>query len=114
MNSIEKGLRGEAIVQEYLREKGYRILERNYRFRHREVDIIAGKEELVAFVEVKMRSEDDFGRGFEAVSEMKKRNIISVARHYIQRHNLYDCNVRFDIASLDGGVLHYFENAYGV
>ena len=114
MNSVEKGLKGEEIVGEFLLRKGYQILERNFRYRHREVDIIAAKDDTVAFVEVKMRSGNGYGRGYEAVSEMKKRNVISVARHYVQKHGLYDSNVRFDIASIDGGVLHYYENAYGV
>ena len=113
MNRIEKGFNGEEIVQQFLVERGYRILERNFRFHHREVDIIASKEDILVFVEVKMRSGDVFGRGFESISGMKKRNIISVARYYMQKNRMYDYNVRFDVASLDSGTLQYFENAYG-
>ncbi len=113
MNNIEKGFKGEEIVQQFLLERGYRILERNFRFHHREVDIIASKEDILVFVEVKARSDDDFGRGFEAISDVKKRNIISVARYYTQKNRLYDYNVRFDVASLDRGTLQYYENAYG-
>jgi len=113
MNSVEKGFKGEEIVQQFLLERGYRILERNFRFHHREVDIIASKEGILVFVEVKARNDDDFGRGFEAISEVKKRNIISVARYYMQRKRMYNYNVRFDVASLDSGTLRYFENAYG-
>ena len=113
MNSIEKGLQGEETVQEYLIEKGYRIRARNFRFHHREVDIIASKDDILVFVEVKARHDDDFGQGFEAITDMKKRNIISVARYYIEKYGMYDYNVRFDVASLDGGKLQYFENAYG-
>ena len=113
MNSIEKGFKGEEIVQQFLLEKGYRILERNFRFHHREVDIIASKEDILVFVEVKVRSDGNFSRGFEAISNVKKRNIISVARYYTQKNRLYEYNIRFDVASLDSGVLQYFENAYG-
>ncbi|MCK4923771.1 MAG: YraN family protein [Spirochaetes bacterium] len=112
MNNVEKGMRGEEIVQNYLIEGGYRILERNFRFHHREVDIIAAKDDILVFVEVKSRKDGDFGRGFEAISDMKKRNIISVARYYTQKKGLQDCNVRFDVASLDRGALQYFENAF--
>ncbi len=105
-------MRGEEIVQNYLIEGGYRILERNFRFHHREVDIIAAKDDILVFVEVKSRKDGDFGRGFEAISDMKKRNIISVARYYTQKKGLQDCNVRFDVASLDRGALQYFENAF--
>ena len=113
MNNVTKGCKGEEIVQEYLIARGYRILERNFRFHHREVDIIASKEDILVFVEVKTRRDDDYGRGFEAISDVKKRNIISVARYYTQKKRLYDYNVRFDVASLDSGILQYFENAYG-
>ena len=88
MNNVEKGMQGEEIVQNYLIEGGYRILERNFRFHHREVDIIAAKDDILVFVEVKSRKDEDFGRGFEAISDMKKRNIISVARYYIQKKGL--------------------------
>jgi len=112
MSNVEKGRQGEEAVQRYLIEKGYRILERNFRFHHREVDIIAVKGDTLVFVEVKFRARGDFGQGSEAVTDMKKRNIISVARYYIHKKGLYELNVRFDVASLDGAVLDYFENAF--
>ena len=112
MSNVEKGMYGEEIVKHYLIEEGYRILERNFRFHHREVDIIAAKEDILVFVEVKSREDEDFGLGFEAVSKTKKRNIISVARYYTQKKGLQDYNVRFDVASLDRGKLQYFENAF--
>jgi putative endonuclease len=112
MNNQEKGTQGEKVVREYLVQRGYRILESNFRFHHREVDIIASKDGMLVFVEVKMRCNASYGSGFEAISDVKKRNIISVARYYLQKNSMQDCNVRFDVASLDGGRLHYFENAF--
>jgi putative endonuclease len=112
MNSREKGTQGEKRVREYLAGEGYQILESNFRFHHREVDIIAAKNDVLAFVEVKMRCDSSYGRGSEAISDVKKRNIISVARYYMQKNNMHDCNVRFDVASLDEGTLHYFEDAF--
>jgi putative endonuclease len=112
MSNIEKGKEGERAVMEYLLEKGYKILERNYRSGHREVDIVAAKDDTVAFVEVKKRNGSDFGLGLESVTEKKKRNIISVARQYIKNSTLMNCNVRFDVASIDGNELRYIENAF--
>jgi putative endonuclease len=112
MSNVQKGRQGEEAVQRYLVEKGYRILERNFRFHHREVDIIAVKGDILIFVEVKFRQSGEFGQGVEAVTDLKKRNIVSVARYYIQKKGLNELNVRFDVASLDGDTLDYFENAF--
>jgi putative endonuclease len=112
MNNIEKGSYGEDVVVGYLIEQGYRILERNYRYRHREVDIIALQNDVLVFVEVKTRSSHDFGYGFESVRKNKQHNILSVAQHFIQSHGMQDHNVRFDVASIDGEKLQYIERAF--
>jgi putative endonuclease len=114
MSNVERGRHGEDRAARYLVERGYRILERNFRFHHLEVDIIALKGDTLVFVEVKSRSRDDFGQGFESITEKKKRNIISVARYYVEKKGLQDYNVRFDVASIDGNILDYVEGAFEV
>jgi putative endonuclease len=114
MSNAERGKRGEDSTTQYLLEHGYRILERNFRFHHLEVDIIALKGDTLVFVEVKARNRDGFGKGFESITEKKKRNIISVARYYVGKKHLQGYNVRFDVASIDGNVLDYMEGAFGV
>ena len=112
MSNLQKGREGESAVIEYLMEKGYRILERNYRSGHREIDIVAEKDGTIVFVEVKKRSGSSYGLGLESVTEKKRRNMISVARRYMQRKTLHDRNVRFDVASIDSNRLQYIENAF--
>ena len=114
MSNVERGRKGEDATTQYLLGHGYRILERNFRFHHLEVDIIAMKGDTLIFVEVKARSSGVFGQGFESITEKKKRNIISVARYYVGKKGLQDCNVRFDVASIDGSVLDYMEGAFEV
>ena len=114
MSNIEKGRQGEELVHQYLIEKGYMILDRNFRYQHREIDIIALKNDILVFVEVKVRNSDEYGQGLESITARKKRNIVSVARYYVERKGLQDHNVRFDVASVDGSNLDYVESAFQI
>lgn len=112
MNRINVGKGGEEQAVRYLRERGYRILERNYRYHNKEVDIIAQKDDTIVFVEVKARTNRSFGDGMEAVNFHKKSNIIYVARYYLNEKELYDHTIRFDVASVNKNSLVYIENAF--
>ena len=114
MASKDVGKIGENRIARYLKDKGWIILEKNFRFHKKEVDIIAQKHDLIIFVEVKTRKNTQFGRGSEAIDTQKRNNIIHVARHYIEKNNLNNFNVRFDVASIDGESFSYIENAFQV
>lgn len=104
------GKKGEQLAADYLRDKGCRILERNWATGHREVDIIAEDEEFIIFVEVKTRRPDFRLHPREAVSVPKQRNIIQVAQAYILSHHC-EKEARFDIISIvDGGSEHSLEH----
>ena len=89
------GDKGERAASLFLRLKGYKILEKNYRRAHGEVDIIAKRGKLVAFVEVKTRTSNDYGTPSEAVIYAKKQRLISAANCYAA--NCPDSDFRFDI-----------------
>jgi len=112
VNKVEIGKKGEINTAEYLKRYGWKILDRNFRFHKKEVDIIARKDDLVIFVEVKTRSGVEFGRGFEAVNRYKKENILQVAKYYIEKNNLKGCNIRFDVVSIEKDRIYYIENAF--
>ena len=112
MNRRELGNLGEEQVAGYLRRRGWEILERNYRFAGREIDIIARAGDVIVFIEVKKRNQSRWGRGVEAVDFRKRRRIAGVAAHYLSARSLTEVNVRFDVASLDGASLEYIENAF--
>jgi len=114
MASKDVGKIGENRIARYLKDEGWIILEKNFRFHKKEVDIIAQKHDLIIFVEVKTRKNTQFGRGSEAIDTQKRNNIIHVARHYIEKNNLNNFNVRFDVASIDGESFSYIENAVQV
>jgi putative endonuclease len=112
MNKVAIGKRWEDRVACYLIENGYSILERNYRFHSKEVDIIASKDDLVVFVEVKYRAGRTFGAGVDSVTTKKKQNILSVAMQYMGKKRLYNRNVRFDVADIEDNKLSYIEDAF--
>ena len=87
---------GEQKASVYLKNHGYEILERNYRIRGGEIDIIAKKEKTVVFAEEKTRTQEAYGAPAEAVNYYKRENIRKTAQYYIMEKNL-DLPCRFDV-----------------
>ena len=96
---IELGKKGETAAIEYLKSRGYKILEMNWRTRHKEIDIIALDKDEIVFIEVKTRKNNYFGDPEEAVNLKKQRFLINAAEHYIITNKI-DLEVRFDIISV--------------
>lgn len=113
MNRKIKGNKGEAIAVEYLETAGYEVLEQNYRHGRSEIDIIALKNNsLLLFVEVKVRTREDFGTAETFVSEHQQNKIKEAAEEYIHAIN-WQKNIRFDIITVDGeGRIECFEDAF--
>lgn len=109
------GKLGEEIAVKYLEDKGYEILERNWRNRHKEIDIIAKDGKELVIVEVKTRKSSNYGEPDLAVNKQKQRLLIYAANAYIFRNNL-DINTRFDIISIvfkdDKPVIDHIEDAF--
>lgn len=94
------GAFGEGLACEYLESEGYRILERNFRCRAGELDIIAVQDDIVAFIEVKTRSSDKYGLPSDAVSAGKQRKIVKTALYYMQKNRLLGHMCRFDVIEI--------------
>ena len=105
---------GEDLVEEYLRNKGYDILDRNFRKPFGEIDIIARIDEIVVFVEVKTRKNKDFANPREAVTIPKQQKIIKASQAYLMENGLTDSIIRFDVAEVIrvDGEINYIENAF--
>ncbi len=90
---------GEEQAARYLRRKGYTILDRNYRCRMGEIDIIARRGRYVAFVEVKLRKNADFAQAREVVTAAKQRRILTTAQLWLMQK---DCELqpRFDVIEI--------------
>ena len=105
------GKKGEDIAVKYLIKSGYKILKRNFVNPFGEVDIIAQKEDTVAFIEVKTRLSDLYGAPSEAVNYSRKHKYIMGARYYFTGREI-DCTVRFDIIEIYRGQINHIENAF--
>ena len=113
MNKRQVGSNKENIIRRYMEEKGYTILEMNFRCRQGEVDIIAKNDEYLVFVEVKYRSDVSNGFPEEAVDKRKQKRICQAARYYMYIHNLNEYTpIRFDVAGILGNEINYTENAF--
>jgi len=114
-NNYAFGMEGELEAVQYLRKKGYEILETNWHFHRYEIDIIAQKGDVLAIVEVKTRATDYFGDPEDAVDYKKRRKIVESADAYIEERNL-DVDVRFDIVAIlktkEKTLLRYIEDAF--
>ena len=93
------GSMGEDIAAQYLKNKGYNILERNWRFTNWEVDFIASKQSILHFIEVKTRRTKKFGNPEDDVSIKKMENLINAAEEYLLLNTMWK-RIQFDILSI--------------
>lgn len=95
----ELGKLGEELAVGFLEKNGYKIIETNWRFQKAEIDIIAQKENTLAIVEVKSRSNADFGLPQDFVKPSKIKLLVKAANEYVTLKNT-DADVRFDIIAI--------------
>ena len=98
--NLEFGKAAENAAARFLKAKGYKILERNYKNKFGEIDIIAQQKGVICFLEVKARHSLDQGTPQEAVSLSKQRQISKVAVDYLKSRNLLEHPARFDVLAL--------------
>ena len=91
------GKLGEKKATEFLKGKGYKILETNYKTRVGEIDVIAKDGEYVVFIEVKTRTGTKFGMPSEAVNRQKQTKYFSIASEYLIKNRLEEAKCRFDV-----------------
>lgn len=113
MNTRKCGGRYEEAAARMLAASGYDILERNFRCKFGEIDIIAKDRKTLVFVEVKFRKNRAGGYPEEAVSYAKQRKISLVAGYYCMMHGISDSvECRFDVVAIDGGGMRHHVNAF--
>jgi len=95
----ELGEIGEQLAIDYLIRQGYTILERNWRFQKAEIDIIAQKDKIVASIEVKTRSNNEFGNPQNFVTQKKIKLLVMAMNQYVIQKNIH-LEVRFDIIAI--------------
>ena len=116
-HNLSLGAQGEKTAVDFLKEKGYNILARNYKTKLGEIDIVAYDKGTLVFVEVKARQSQKYGLPYEAVSRIKQRRISKAAVWFLKENNLLNKKARFDVVSVaypeeDKPKLDLFKNAF--
>ncbi len=111
------GNKGENYACDLLVENNFTIIERNYRYGHGEIDIIAMDGEILVFVEVKTRKNLEFGEPIQGITRGKQRQIRKIAEGYLMEKNISDVDCRFDIVGVqlrgnEAPKINHIENAF--
>ncbi|WP_029522854.1 YraN family protein [Persephonella sp. KM09-Lau-8] len=113
MSSSDIGKIAEEKAVNFLKQKGYTILDRNFRTRYGEIDIIASKDKTLVFVEVRFRS-GSFISPEESIDHRKVQRIIKTANAYLTKTTTSYENIRFDVIAIDKNQIRHIENAFDI
>ena len=111
--NIKTGDKGEKLAAEFLQGKGFEILEKNYRFKHAEIDLIIKKDDWIIFIEVKTRTSSSYGEPEDFVGVQKMNKMYEAAEEYVFATDWHG-HIRFDIVSVKLGYeveITHFEDA---
>ena len=103
---------GEKKAVDFLKKKGYKILETNYKTHIGEIDIIAQDEDVTVFIEVKTRSGGEYGSPSQAVNSKKQEKYFKVATEYLLRNDKTDVPCRFDVVEIENGEINLIFDAF--
>ena len=100
ISKLDLGKLGEEKAVQYLKDKGYEILERNYRSKLGEIDVVARDRKTICFIEIKTRSSLSKGHPLESITPNKQHKLCKLAILYLKLNNLLDRSARFDAVSV--------------
>jgi len=109
----QAGTRAEDLCADILRGYGMRVIERNWRCRHGEIDLIAEEQGTLVFAEVRMRSTSGFGGAAESVTEAKRARIMAAARLYLTRRPETPCRFDVFLVGADPSQIEWIRDAFG-
>lgn len=113
MTSVEAGRRAEARAEQFLRDRGFTLIRRNFREKTGEIDLIMARGDLLAFIEVRYRANPSYGTGAESISRAKQRRIIHTAEMFLQQSRQHWNQYRFDVISI-GDDIHWIPDAFAL
>jgi putative endonuclease len=111
-DTMSRGREAEDLAARHLERRGLRVIRRNFRVRGGEIDLICRDGKTLVFVEVRLRSRQDFGGAGESITAAKRRRIILAARHYLARQPnpcRFDCVL---LSGLEDGTLEWIRDAF--
>jgi putative endonuclease len=103
VNTRPLGAKGERLAASYLQDRGWEVLERNYRCWLGEIDLVCRDHGTIVFVEVKTRTSTDFARPDESVTHRKQAKLRRLVEEYLVTHHLESADVRFDVLGVSAG-----------
>ncbi len=103
---------GEKKAVDFLKKKGYKILETNYKTHIGEIDVIAQDKDVTVFIEVKTRSGGEYGSPSQAVNSKKQEKYFKVATEYLIRNDKTDVPCRFDVVEIENGEINLIFDAF--
>lgn len=106
------GAHGEALAAVWYEARGFTVVDRNWRRREGEIDLVVHRDRLVVFCEVKARSSTRFGMPFEAVTRTKQLRLRKLGAMWLAEHAVRGVELRFDVASVSGTVVDVIEAAF--
>ncbi len=102
---------GEDVAMQYLLEKEYKIIERNFSCKQGEIDIIAKDKQELIFVEVKTRANETYGRSIDAITYYKQKHLVKSIEYYLFKHKIENLPIRIDVIEVyPKGENKYFVN----
>ena len=101
MKRRDTGILGEKLAKDFLKKRGYRILETNYRCPEGEVDIVAKHKDCLVFIEVRTKRSLEFGSPEESITATKKQRMKATAAHYLQAHDNLPPSWRIDVVVVE-------------
>lgn len=108
------GREKEALAESYLKEQGYKILQKNSYSYFGEIDLVAKDGIYLAFVEVKYRKTQKRGYALEAITQKKRQRIYNTAKYYLYQNQIpLDTPCRFDVVAIQGQEIQLIKNAFG-
>ena len=111
-----RGNRAEKMALNFFKQRGFKLIEKNYHCRFGEIDIIMQDKDYLVFIEVRYRRSDKFGGALASVNQNKQSKLRRSAEHYLIRHKRSDDPCRFDILAINGELdkpsFHWIDNAF--
>ncbi len=103
---------GERKAEHFLKKKGFKIIEKNYRTKFGEIDLIGLYGDFLVFIEVKSRTNQAFGSPCEAVDFSKQKKYVKSATYFLMSHPEYDLQPRFDVVEIYRDEINHIEDAF--
>lgn len=110
---LEQGEFAERIAATFLQQQGLILIEKNFRCKYGEIDLLMREGETLVFIEVRLRSNEKFGGAALSINQAKQQKLNRTAAHYLQTHG--DCNCRFDVILMqttDVNAVEWLKNAF--